>query len=171
MKCHSDPALREKNLLFFATAPRSASGLAPVSAKADDIRLQGFTPGSWVLSRHLSQRLGTQLNGPQPVFRTSHDPQSKSLRLSPPPVMRSEEMKSTSNRSSIGHIFVFPSGRGQGRRMRDVPIHLVPLRRQSLRMYAPCLAASGGMFDHSAVKRSPSICTRYSLPVVADFQI
>jgi hypothetical protein len=55
--------------------------------------------------------------------------------------------------------------------MRDVPIHRVPLRRHSLRMYAPCLAAWGGMFDHSAVKRSPSIFTRYSLPVDADFQI
>ena len=27
------------------------------------------------------------------------------------------------------------------------------------------------MFDHSAVKRSPSIFTRYSFPVDADFQI
>ena len=55
--------------------------------------------------------------------------------------------------------------------MRDVPIHRDPLWWHSLRIYAPCLAACGGTFDHSAVMRSPSTLTRYSLPVVADFQI
>jgi hypothetical protein len=33
------------------------------------------------------------------------------------------------------------------------------------------LAAWGGTFDHSAVRWSPSIFTRYSLLVVADFHI
>ncbi len=123
-----------------------------------------------LVTRHLPLLFGVQVNGPQPVFRTSQVLQSKSLRISPPPVMRSGETKSTSKRRIIGHIFVFPSGKAQPRRMREVPIHRDPVRRHSLRMYAPCLAAWDGMLDHSAVKRSPSTFTRYSLPVDADFQ-
>jgi len=133
-------------------------------------RLRGSLLTFLIVARHSSLFFGVQVNGPQPVFRTWQVPQSNSLRISPPPVIRSGEMKSTSKRSSIGHIFVFPSGKAHPRRMREVPIHRDPVRRQSLRMYAPCLAAWGGVFDHSAVKRSPSTFTRYSLPVDADFQ-
>ena len=104
-------------------AGEAAGNIPPVFAAPAG----GLTPSS----RHC---LGVQVKGPQAVFRTSHELQSKSLRISPPPIMRLAEMEPTSKRRTIGHIFVFPSGSGQGRRIRDVPIHFVPLRRHSLRM-------------------------------------
>ena len=136
------------------------------------IRLRGSLLTFLLVTGHLSLLFGVQLNGRQAVSFTSQVLQSKPLRLSPPPVILSGEMKSTSNRKIRGHIFSFPFGGGQGNgsKKRVVPIHRDAVRRHSVRMYAPCLAAWGGMFDHSAVKRSPSTFTRYSLPVDADFQ-
>ena len=98
--------------------------------------------------------IGTQVNSPQVVWDMWHLLASSFFGLSAWPVIFSGETESTSNwRVSLQYLVSFPPRTlrtGKAMLALDNPTHFAPFRRQSVRMYAPCLASARGIFTHSA---------------------